>query len=214
LQTVNHAIWKEERREALVLQIRHGLSIAEIAGAPEVSEDAVEWRLHMAKEDLKADDDEKKSRAFLGYGSLEALAEALRPEPIPEERGVELWKRITEQIRQQQGDATDGTGPSSSFPPAAVALATAPTLAPAAVLTFTTAKLAAIIAATFVGGAVAGAGGLLAWQANDDKPHGREAHAIEARGIEARTVQPASAPLSSSRGSSPGNPLPSCRSPR
>ena len=61
---------------------------------------------------------EKKSRAFLGYGSMEALAKALKPRPIPAEVGARLWKKIEQQIRQEEA-ATSDTAPTSEAEPQA-----------------------------------------------------------------------------------------------
>lgn len=170
LRTLEQAIRDEDRREALVLQLRHGLTVQEIAAVQGVSEDVVERRLHMARNELKDEGEEKKSGAFLGFGSLEALAEALQPrKPIPDEEGERLWERVAEQVRRQE---TDGAGlqneplspPSPSLPP----LASVPALAPAApggVLTLTKGMFAVLLAGAFFGGAGTGAGGVLAWQA-------------------------------------------------
>lgn len=189
LRTLEQAIRDPERREAFLLQQRHGCSIAEIAAAQGVSEDAVEWRLHMAREDLKADGEPKKSRAFLGFGTLEALTEALRPRPIPPGRGEELWRRITEQMQQQGGELRDGAGPSSSFPPPAVVLPAALAPPSPALLTLTRTRLAVVVVGAFLGGAVAGMGSLLAWQAYQAARHSRPAPTMESR-----SAPPAHAP--------------------
>ena len=172
LGTLRQAIPDEDRRETLILQVRHGLSIEEIAAATGATVSAVEWRLRMAKQELEDDDDDKKkSRAFLGFGSLEALAEALRPGPIPDEVGAEDWKEIAERIRQRESgerpDTSDSDPPTSTIPPPPVVPALAPIGQTAAALTLTKATLGGIVAAAFVVGAVAGIGGLLAWQAYD-----------------------------------------------
>ena len=172
LGTLRQAIPDEDRRETLILQVRHGLSIEEIAAATGATVSAVEWRLRMAKQELEDDDDDKKkSRAFLGFGSIEALAEALRPGPIPDEVGAEDWKEIAERIRQRESgerpDTSDSDPPTSTIPPPPVVPALAPIGQTAAALTLTKATLGGIVAAAFVVGAVAGIGGLLAWQAYD-----------------------------------------------
>ena len=111
LRDLHRMIPNDEQREALLLQVRHGLSIAEIAAVQEVSESAVGWRLSMARKALMDDDDEKKSRAFLGFGSLAALAEALKPRPIPPEVGERQWQQIAERIRQEEAAPSDTDPP-------------------------------------------------------------------------------------------------------
>ena len=59
---MRRAIRDVDRREALILQVRCGLSIEEIAAATGATESAVEWRLRMAKKDLEDDDDKKKKK--------------------------------------------------------------------------------------------------------------------------------------------------------
>ncbi len=113
LRTVTQAIRDEDRREAFLLQRRNGLSIAEIAAVQEVSEDTVKWRLRMANKDLNAEDDDKKVGAFLGFGSLDALTEALQPGPIADEVGEHLWKQIEEKIREIEADPNS---PAASIP--------------------------------------------------------------------------------------------------
>ena len=173
LQDLHRLIPNDDQRVALLLQVLHGLSIAEIAAVQEVTESAVEWRLSMARKNLEDGDDEKKKRggAFLGFGSLEALAEALKPKPIPDEVGEAQWKRIAERIRQEEAspsnedapnsseDAAPGDTeppPSSSPPAAALPAMTSP--AGPAVATLGTAKLAGLVALALV----LGSGGLLA----------------------------------------------------
>ncbi len=79
----------DEQREALLLQVLEGFSVAEIAAVQNAPVKTVEWRLRMAKERLKGQPWTARTRAgaYLGFGSLEALAEALRPKPIPDEVG-------------------------------------------------------------------------------------------------------------------------------
>jgi RNA polymerase sigma factor (sigma-70 family) len=110
LRTLHQAIPDEDRREALVLQVRHGLTVDEIAAVTGVSKGKVEWRLQMAKDDLKDDEEEKARGPFLGFGSLEALTEAMRPSPIPFDRGARLWIRVADAIRHP------GTGNTSRAP--------------------------------------------------------------------------------------------------
>ena len=172
LQDLHRLIPNDDQRVALLLQVLHGLSIAEIAAVQEVTESAVEWRLSMARKNLEDGDDEKKrGGAFLGFGSLEALAEALKPKPIPDEVGEAQWKRIAERIRQEEAspsnedapnsgeDAAPGDTepPPSSSPPAAALPAMTSTAGPA-VVTLGTAKLAGLVALALV----LGSGGLLA----------------------------------------------------
>ncbi len=200
LGTLRQAIPDEDRRETLILQVRHGLSIEEIAAATGATVSTVERRLRMAKQDLEDDDDTKKSRAFLGFGSLEALAEALRPEPIPDEVGAEDWKEIAERIRQRENgerpETTDSDPPPSTIPPPVV-----PALAPigqmAAPLTLTKATLGGIVAAAFVVGAVTGIGALLAWQTYGSARNERPSMAApmgEVRAMEA-PCSPTAAPV-------------------
>lgn len=202
LGTLRQAIPDEDRRETLILQVRHGLSIEEIAAATGATVSAVEWRLRMAKQDLEDDDDDKKkSRAFLGFGSLEALAEALRPGPIPDEVGAEDWKEIAERIRQRESgerpDTTDSNPPTSTIPPPPVVPALAPIGQTAAALTLTKATLGGIVAAAFVVGAVAGIGGLLAWQAYDSARKERPALAAPMGEVQAMEAPcpPTAAPV-------------------
>lgn len=46
--------------------------------------------------------DEKKSRAFFGYESMEALTKALKRRPIPEEVGKRGWERLQQRIREME----------------------------------------------------------------------------------------------------------------
>lgn len=177
LRTLEQAVPDEDQRQAFLLQACHGLTVAEIAAVQGVSETRMERRLTMARKHLQGDGeeaDEPKLGAFLGFGSLEALAEALRPKrPIPDEVGAELWQRIEERIRQQgNGDAHPDdepqSGPSSSHPPVAAAPAPAPAGQGAATLALTKGTLAILLAGAFVTGNVTGA----AWQASraEDAP--------------------------------------------
>ena len=171
LRDLHRLIPNDDQRVALLLQVLHGLSIAEIAAVQEVTESAVEWRLSMARKNLEDGDEKKRGGAFLGFGSLEALAEALKPKPIPDEVGEAQWKRIAERIRQEEAspshedapnsseDAAPGDTeppPSSSPPAAALPAMTSP--AGPAVATLGTAKLAGLVALALV----LGSGGLLA----------------------------------------------------
>ena len=85
--------------------------------------------------------------------------------------GAEDWKEIAERIRQRESgerpDTSDSDPPPSTIPPPPVVPALAPIGQTAAALTLTKATLGSIVAAAFVVGAVAGIGGLLAWQAYD-----------------------------------------------
>jgi RNA polymerase sigma factor (sigma-70 family) len=202
-EIVQTALWKairnDERREAFVLHIRFGLTIAEIAMATGVLETTVSFRLRMAKHDLKADSAEKSTRAdaFLGFGTLEALTEAIRPKPRPFEEGAELWNRIAEQIRREEEEADAGRDRSPSSPaPAVPALPALVPSAPAskAVVMLTKTKLAALVAGVFASGIATGAGGLLAWQAHDAARSRREAHALEARPMEPSPMPTQAAP--------------------
>lgn len=154
LRTLHQAIPDEDRREALVLQVRHGLTVDEIAAATGVSKGKIEWRLQMAKEELNDKKGEKATDSFLGFGSLEALAEALRPAPIPFDRGARLWIRVAEAIRHPSAGNTSRTPPRPKPSP----------------------KLGAFVAGSFLSGAAAGAIVLALWQTHggsqdqSDKP--------------------------------------------
>lgn len=163
-----------DNRDALLLQLE-GFSVAEIAVIQGVTPSAVEKRLYMARQHLKGDD-EKKAGAFLGFGSLEALAEALRPkDELPDEVGEQEWERIAEAIRQQEGAPADEGPPSSSIPsPAPVPVL--PPVTPGLVV-MGKAKLAIVLGAVFLGGAGTGIGAMWAWQALRTP---REAPAIQA----------------------------------
>ena len=202
LRDLHRLIPNEDQRVALLLQVQHGLTVAEIAAVQEVTESAVEWRLHMARRDVKNGDDKRRG-AYLGFGSLEALAEALEPKPIPDEVGRRQWERIAERIRQEEASPSAPETeppaeplptepppaeplptepppaeplpiepPPSSFPPAAALPALASPTVPALV-TLGTAKLAALLFVAFVSGAGAGVAGVLAWQAHAAGRHGR-----------------------------------------
>ncbi len=155
LRTLHQAIPDEDRREALVLQIRHGLTVDEIAAVTGVSKGKIEWRLQMAKEELNDDDKGEKSKgAFLGFGSLDALVEALRPQPIPFDRGARLWIRVADAIRHPGADKPGGARHSRR-------------------------KYGALVAGAFLMGATAGVIAGLLWQTpgssegqNDKPPRG------------------------------------------
>lgn len=156
LATLDQAVRNPERYEAFLLRYRHGLSITEIAAVTGATESAVEWRIRMAKKELeRADetdeaneaDEIKKSRAFLGLGSLEALSDALQPKPLPPEMGQELWDRLAPHMG---GSA----GPSPSHPPRA----------PAGGVVLAKGALVALLVGAFLMGGATGVGGLLAWQ--------------------------------------------------
>lgn len=227
LRTLEQAIRDEDRREALILQVRHGLSIEEIAAAQGVSEHVIERRLHMAREELKDGGDEKKSGAFLGFGSFDALADALRPKkPIPDEEGTALWERIAEQIRQQEADSAGAQHEAPSLPPSSIPPAAVPVMGPigqpAAVLTLTKGMVALLLAGAFAAGAGAGAGGVLAWQAHAGQRHGDGKPVVEvehpARAGTGDTIRsvaaaPSSAgPLLGATAVEPAPPLPSNKS--
>lgn len=184
LENLHELIPDDDQRTALLLRVRHGLSIEEIAAVQGVSESAMRRRLHMARKALKTDDD-KKSRAYLGFGSLEALAEALRPPPIPPEVRDRVRQRVAERIRQEETPPpdTDPPPPSDSLAPAQPAppspLPPAPALPPLTstaaptLLALGKAKLAALLILAFVSGAGAGVAALLAWLAHDAARHAR-----------------------------------------
>ncbi len=186
LRDLHRMIPNDEQREALLLQVRHGLSIAEIAAVQEVSDSAVGWRLSMARKALMDDKDEKKSRAFLGFGSLAALAEALKPRPIPPEVGERQWQQIAERIRQEEAAPSGTDSPPSSQPPAAAlpaqASPTTPTLG-----ALGNAKIGILLLLVFVSGA-----GVLAWKVNGATGHGPATAAVAA------ATAPSAAPSASS----------------
>lgn len=124
LKELARLIPDDEQREIFVMRFRHGLTLEEIATSMGLSENAVKWRLEMAKKALEAEaaessgevwitssDNAPKSGAYLGYGSLDALVRALRPRPPPPEVGAALWKRIEKRIRE-----IDANGPSDAHP--------------------------------------------------------------------------------------------------
>ena len=194
LRDVDRMISNEEQRTALHLHYRHGLTIAEIAAIQEVGESTAKERLAMARRTLMSDDDEKKSRAFLGFGSMEALAEAMKPRPIPRETGERLWKKIVEQIRQEEAARCDSDPPPSSQPPAAAlpaqASPTAPTLG-----ALGNAKIAIVLLLAFLGGS-----GVLVWKANGAMAHGPTTAAMNA------ATAPSAAPSTSSTASTSSAP--------
>ncbi len=176
LMTLRQAIRDTERCEALILQRHGGLSVEEIAAATGATESAVEWRLRMAKQDLE-DDGKQKSRAFLGFGSLEALTEALRPKPIPDEVGAEDWKEITRRLDAgERPDVNDSEPPPSSIPPPAAVPASAPSGTTTAAATLTKGTIGGLVVVAFIVGGLAG--GLLARQA-----HGRTANVPMEQGL-------------------------------
>lgn len=155
LRTLGQAIPDEERRETLILQVRHGLTIEEIAVVMGVSRGKVEWRLQMAKDDLKGggDDDEKAMGAFLGFGSFAAFERAFQPAPVPFERGMRLWVRLAPTIGHGPGA---GRGrPSASSPGS-----------PGSLLGGSKRKLLSL-GGSFLIGAATGVGALLLWQMTD-----------------------------------------------
>ena len=108
------SIPNSDHREAVLLQAE-GYSIREIAAKQGITEAGVKKRLEMAgkhlEKELERDDDEKKEEkagAFWGFGSFEALIDALSKE---RER---RWKGIEEAIREIE---TNPGPPSSSLPP-------------------------------------------------------------------------------------------------
>ena len=186
LRDLHRMIPNDEQREALLLQVRHGLSIAEIAAVQEVSESAVGWRLSMARKALMDDDEEKKSRAFLGFGSLAALAEALKPRPIPPEVGERQWQKIAERIRQEEAAPSDTDPPPSSQPPAAALPATASPVAPT-LAGLGNMKTGILLLLVFLSGA-----GVLAWKSAGATGHGPATAAVDA------ATAPSAAPSTSS----------------
>jgi hypothetical protein len=195
LGDVDRMISNEEQRTALHLHYRHGLTIAEIAAIQKVGKSTAKERLAMARRTLMSDDDEKKSRAFLGFGSMEALAEAMKPRPIPRERGERLWKKIVEQIRQEEAARCDTDPPPSSQPPAAAlpaqASPTAPTLG-----ALGNAKIAIVLLLAFLGGS-----GVLVWKANGAMAHGPTTAAMDAATAPSATPSTSSAPTASASSS-------------
>lgn len=152
------AIPNPHQREAALLRAE-GYSIAEIAAKQGISEAGVKKRLRMAGEhlekDLERDDeDEKKEKcgAFWGFGSFEALIDALSEE---RER---RWKNIEEAIREMEtppgppsppGPRT--AAPLPSIPNAGPLLPPAPNAVPGLAVAAGKATLVA-----FVGGALLG----------------------------------------------------------
>lgn len=173
LRDLHRMIPNDEHRVALLLQVRHGLSIAEIAAVQEVSESTVGWRLSMARRAL-AGDDKKKSRAFLGFGSLEALAKALKPRPHEPEVGERLWQKIAESIQQEEASPRDADPPPSSYPPAAALPAPASPTGPL-LGALSRAKVGIVVLFAFVGGS-----GALVWRAHDAKGQDSTASALDA----------------------------------
>jgi hypothetical protein len=169
LGTVLQAIRDVDRREALILQVHQGLSIEEIAAATGATESAVEWRLRMAKQDLEDDDDGKKGRAFLGFGSFEALAEALRPKPIPDELGAEDWEEWKEIARRidagEKPDVSDSEPPPSSIPPPPAVPALAPSGTTVTAAAISKGTIGGLVVVAFFVGALTG--DLLARQAHE-----------------------------------------------
>ena len=200
LGDVDRMISNEEQRTALHLHYRHGLTIAEIAAIQEVGESTAKERLAMARRTLMSDDDEKKSRAFLGFGSMEALAEAMKPRPIPRETGERLWKKIVEQIRQEEAARCDSDPPPSSQPPAAAlpaqASPTAPTLG-----ALGNAKIAIVLLLAFLGGS-----GVLVWKANGAMAHGPTTAAMDAATAPTATASTSSAPTATATASTSSAP--------
>jgi hypothetical protein len=230
LGDLHRLIPDEDQRVAFLLQKLHGFSIEEIAAAQGVTDSAVERRLKMARNALEGDENKKKrSGAYLGFGSLEALVEALRPkEPIPDEVGQEMWEQISERIRQEeasQGNGEDAPESGEDFPPLdaeppldpSAALAAAPALpaltspalpaltSPAlpALVAIGKGKLGTLLVLACVIGPGAGVGTALAWQAhNTSARHGCPTLAMDAATAASATTAPSStaaAPSTSSR---------------
>lgn len=191
LANLHELIPNDDQRLALLLRVRHGLSIAEIAAVQGVEESTVQGRLAMARKALKRDDDEKKSCAYLGFGSMEALADALEPGPVPPEACERVRQRVAERIRQQEPAPGDSDPSPSSYPPAPALPVLPSPLPPAAALPAPTSptgaalvalsapKLAGILMVAFLGGAGTGLGGLLAWRACEAARHGHIAPAVD-----------------------------------
>ena len=207
LRDLHRLIPNEEQRVALLLQVRHGFTIAEIAAVQEVTESAVEWRLSMARKSLRNGDEKKaKSGAYLGFGSLEALAEALKPRPIPDEVGRRDWERIAERIRQEEaspGDPETEPPPEGPFPsdlPPAVALPAlaSPTLP--ALVTLGKVKLAALVFLSFMSGAGAGVGCIAAWRAHETGRYTHATPAMDAAPVASAKAVPSSTPAARSTG--------------
>lgn len=160
LSSVLRAFPNSDARDALLLQL-DGLSVDEIAAIQGVTPDAVEKRLRMARHHLKGEG-EKRAGAFLGFGTFEALAEAMRPtEDLPDEVGEQEWERIAEAIRRLEGAPASEGPPSSSFPPPPL-VPVLPAATPGLVV-MGRAKLAIVFGAMFLAGAAVGAGAIWAW---------------------------------------------------
>jgi RNA polymerase sigma factor (sigma-70 family) len=210
---LHRALPNEEQRLALVLQLRHGLTIAEIAAVQEVTESAVEWRLQMARKHLKDGDGGNRRGAYLGFGSLEALGKALQPTPIPDEVGRRQWERIAERIRQEEASPHDTDPPSGSsepppsLPPAAALPAISSPAAPA-LITLGAAKLGGFLLFTFLSGAASGVGCVLAWRAHETTRHDRAPPPLQPEPAPSTPAAPSStpaAPLSSACPAAPGS---------
>lgn len=207
LRDFHRLIPNEEQRVALLLQVRHGFTIAEIAAVQEVTESAVEWRLSMARKSLRNGDEEKaKSGAYLGFGSLEALAEALKPGPIPDEVGRRDWERIAERIRQEEASPGDpetepppSEPPPEGLPPAmALPALASPTLP--ALVTFGKVKLAALLFLSLMSGAGAGVGCIVAWRAHETGRYAHATPAMDAAPPASAKAAPSSTPAAPSTG--------------
>ena len=160
LSSVLRTFPNNDARDALLLQL-DGLSVDEIAAIQGVTPDAVEKRLRMARHHLKGDG-EKRAGAFLGFGTFEALAEAMRPkDDLPDEVGEQEWERIAEAIRLLEGAPASEGPPSSSFPPPP--LVPALPAATSGLVVVGRAKLWIVLGAIFLAGAGAGAGAVWAW---------------------------------------------------
>lgn len=160
LYGVIDSIPSPDQRETALLRAE-GYSIAEIAAKQGVSEAGVKKRLKMVGEhlekELERDEDEKgdegekekKAGAFWGFGSLEALIDALSEE---RER---RWKNIEEAIREIE---TPPGPPASSLPQmVAPLLPLAPNAAPGLAATAGKLTLLAALGAAMLGGAYLGA---------------------------------------------------------
>jgi RNA polymerase sigma factor (sigma-70 family) len=159
LYGVIDSIPSPDQREAALLRME-GYSIAEIATKQGISEAGVKKRLKMAGEHLekelerdegeKGDDDEKdekkKAGAFWGFGSFEALIDALA------EESERRWKDIEEAIREIE---TPPGPPASSLPPtlAPLLLASPPNAAPGLGATAGKLTLIAAFGGALLGGA-------------------------------------------------------------
>ena len=142
-----------DQREAVRLRAQ-GYSIKEIAEKQGISEAGVKKRLKMAgehvNEDLDSgeDDNKKKSSAFWGFGSFEALIDALA-----EERERQ-WKGIEEAIREIENppEPPSPSDPKVAAPPILLSPNAAPALAPAAARwTLLTALGGAIVGGAYLG---------------------------------------------------------------